>query len=91
MQATTVDGLSEGHHLTPCVPGLVAAVCGYCAAAGTHYYCNMGSKHHDAFLVCGAIIGLAVGFMCGLDPRAVVFQVLPGMILVALLVHRCAF
>lgn len=89
MQFTTsLTGILEYLPDSPLVV-LLAAVIPYCAAMGAHYYHHTGSKHHDAFLVCGTTSGAVMGWTLGLNFQQVLFRALPGVILLAMLVHSC--
>lgn len=62
----------------------LAAIALYCVSACTLYHLQHRKRYVDAFLVCGVGLGLVIGFATGSNPREMLFHLLPGSALAAL-------
>ncbi|KAJ3524027.1 hypothetical protein NM208_g12217 [Fusarium decemcellulare] len=68
------------------------AISQYCISMGIFYHLQRHKRYVDAYLVGGVTLGLMVGFAMGFSPQAILFQLMPGTALVALVLsdlHPC--
>ncbi|UPK89099.1 hypothetical protein LCI18_000034 [Fusarium solani-melongenae] len=66
----------------------LAAIALYCVSTGILYHLQHRKRYVDAFLVCGVALGLVIGFAAGPGPREMLFHLLPGSALAALVLSE---
>ncbi|KAJ4321564.1 hypothetical protein N0V84_005234 [Fusarium piperis] len=64
----------------------LVAISLYCVSTGILYHLQQRKRYVDVFLVCGVSLGLVIGFVTGMSPREMLFQLIPGSALAALVV-----
>ena len=58
----------------------------YCASSGLIYHQQANGRLRDTLLVYAVSTGAVAGFASGMGPEEVIFRMLPGFALVALVV-----